>query len=169
MARYQGPSRECGLGEATGEAFVLRPGEGRAIDLGGFRMTVKATGERTAGAITLLEADEPPRFGPPMHIHHDCAEAFYVLDGEYVIFLGDREEPCPAGSFIYIPPRTPHGFRVGEVASRKLNFYIPAAMVGYFDDLSAAIGRGEGDPAVLGDIAARYAVEVIGPVPEGYL
>ena len=169
MARYQRRSLERSLGEATGEGFVLRPGEGRQIDLGGFRMTVKATGEQTADGFTLLEAEEPPRFGPPMHIHHDCAEAFYVLDGEYVIFLGDREEACPAGSFIYIPARTPHGFRVGEVASRKLNFYIPAAMVGYFDDLSAAIARGEADPEVLGDIAATYAVEVIGPVPEGYL
>ncbi len=155
--------------EATEEAFVLRPGDGRPIDLGNFRMTVKATGEQTAGAFTLLEADEPPDFGPPMHIHHDCAEAFYVLDGEYIIFLGGQEQSCPAGSFIYIPARTPHGFRVGRVASRKLNFYLPAAMLGYFDDLSEAVRSGDADPDVLADIASRYSVEVIGPVPEGYL
>ena len=35
--------------------------------------------------------------------------------------------------------------------------------------LSAAIGRGEADPEVLTDIAVKYSVEVIGPVPEGYL
>ena len=35
-------------------AFVLQPGEGRAIDLGGFRMSVKATEEATDGAFTLL-------------------------------------------------------------------------------------------------------------------
>lgn len=149
--------------------FVLLPGEGRPIDLGGFQMTVKATGDETAGAFTLLESDEPPDFGPPMHIHHDCAEAFYVLDGEYLMFLGDREQACPAGSFIYIPAQTPHGFRVGKVASRKLNFYIPAAMVGYFDDLSAAIKKGEADAEALTEIAVKYSVEVIGPVPEGYL
>jgi hypothetical protein len=55
--------------------FVLQPGEGRAIDLGGFQMTVKATSDQTAGGFTLLEANEPPEFGPPMHIHHDAAEA----------------------------------------------------------------------------------------------
>lgn len=153
----------------TTSGFVLPPGGGRPIDLGAFHMTVKATAEQTAGAFTLLEADEPPGFGPPMHIHHDCAEAFYVLEGEYIIFLGDREEACPAGSFIYIPARTPHGFRVGKVASRKFNVYLPAAMVGYFDDLSNAIRVGEADPDVLGEIAVRHAVEVIGPVPEGYL
>lgn len=151
------------------KAFALRPGEGRAIDLGNFRMTVKASAETTAGGLTVLEADEPPGFGPPMHIHHDCAEAFYVLAGEYVMFLDGREERCPAGSFIYIPPRTAHGFRVGPKPSRKLNVYLPAAMLGYFDELSAAIARNEADAAVLDKIAERYAVEVIGPVPDGYL
>jgi hypothetical protein len=132
-------------------------------------MTVKATSADTDGGFTLLEADEPSGFGPPMHIHHDCAEAFYVLEGEYIFFLDGREQVCPAGSFVYVPKGAPHGFRVGAAPSRKLNLYIPAAMVGYFDELSAAIGRGEKDPTVLNEIANRYAVEVIGPVPEGYL
>ena len=62
--------------DRPGTAFVLRPGEGRSIDLGTFEMSLKATGEETGGAFTLLEAAEPPDFGPPMHIHHDAAEAF---------------------------------------------------------------------------------------------
>ena len=56
-----------------------------------------------------------------------------------------------------------------RIAFRKLNVYLPAAMVGYFDELSEAGKRGEADPDVLGEIATKYAVEVIGPVPEGYL
>jgi mannose-6-phosphate isomerase-like protein (cupin superfamily) len=115
--------------------YILRPGEGRTIDLGNFQMSVKASAEQTDGAFTLLEADEPPGFGPPMHIHRDAGEAFYVLAGEYVIFLGDEELPCPAGSFIFIPAGVPHGFSVGAVPSRKLNLYAPAAMIGYFDEL----------------------------------
>lgn len=47
-----------------------------------------------------------------MHIH--AAEAFYVLDGEYTIFVDDREIVCPAGSFVYIPAGAVDGFRVGE-------------------------------------------------------
>jgi hypothetical protein len=35
---------------------------------------------------------------------------------------------------VFIPARIEHGFRVGGSASRKLNLYAPAAMVGYFDD-----------------------------------
>lgn len=149
--------------------FVLQPGEGRPIDLGGFRMSLKASEQDTAGAFSLLEADEPPNFGPPMHIHHNCAEAFYVLAGEYVIFIDEQEFRCPAGSFVYIPPDTRHGFRVGTEPSRKLNVYVPGAMVDYFDKLSRAIADGNADPDVLDRIAAENGMEVIGPVPEGYI
>ena len=132
-------------------------------------MSVKATEDETGGMFTLLEAQEPPGFGPPLHIHHGIAEAFYVLEGEYIIFMDGEEFRCPAGSFIFIPAEVPHGFRVGAVASRKLNVYLPAAMVGYFDDLSEVMTNGDADPEVLGAIAARHSMEVIGPVPEGYL
>ena len=150
-------------------AFVLKPGDGRPIDLGGFRMSVKATQEDTSGAFTLLEADEPADFGPPLHVHRDAAEAFYVLEGEYILFIEGREYPCPAGSFIFIPAGVTHGFRVGAKPSRKLNLYAPAAMEGYFDELSAAIANGQIDDETLSEIANRYGMEVVGPVPEGYV
>ena len=150
-------------------AFVLGPGEGRAIDLGGFGMSVKATADQTNGAFSLLEASEPAGFGPPLHIHRDAAEAFYVLEGEYVIFIEGRETTCPAGSFIFIPAGIEHGFRVGGVASRKLNIYMPAAMVGYFDEIADAGRAGQMDEDALSKIAQRYGMEIIGPVPEGYV
>jgi mannose-6-phosphate isomerase-like protein (cupin superfamily) len=150
------------------DAFVVAPGGGRQIDLGPFEMALKATGEETGGVFSLLEAREPPGFGPPLHIHHDAAEAFYVLEGEYVMFLDEREVACPAGSFVFIPAGTRHGFRVGNVPSRKLNLFFPAAMVGYFDELSAAIARGDADDE-LAAIATRHAMEIVGPIPETYV
>ena len=103
-----------------------------------------------------------------MHIHRAAAEAFYVVAGEYVIYVMDDEFVCPAGSFIYIPAGVPHGFRVGSLPSRKLNLYYPAAMVGYFDELGDAIAGSASDEDV-GAIAERHAMDVIGPVPEGYV
>ena len=153
----------------AGDAYVLRSGEGRSIDLGVFSMTVKANSDETNGIFSLLEAEEPPHFGPPLHIHHDAAEAFYVLEGEYLMFLDDREEVCPAGSFIFIPAGMRHGFRVGAAPSRKLNFYFPAAMIGYFDDLSNAIRRADVDESLLADIARRHSMEVVGPVHDSYV
>jgi uncharacterized RmlC-like cupin family protein len=132
-------------------------------------MCVKAESAQTGNALTVLEADEPPDFSPPMHIHHDAAEAFYVLKGEYRIFIRDQEWRCPVGSFIYIPAGVTHGFRVGDAPSSKLNIYLPAAMVGYFDELSTALSTGEDDPARVERIALQYNMEVVGPVPENYV
>lgn len=151
------------------QPYALGPGEGRFIDLGDFGMTVKASEGETDGVVSVLEAEEPPGFGPPIHVHHDCSEAFYVLDGEYVMFLEDREFVCPAGSFIFIPQGVRHGFRVGSVPSRKLNFYFPASMIGYFDALAAALRRDDVGDDDLAEIATTHAMEIVGPPSERYV
>src|SRR4051794_33822529 len=125
-------------------------------------MRVKADAGNTGGVVSVLEATEPPGFGPPIHVHHDAAEAFYVLEGEYVMRLDGEETRCPVRSFVFIPVGVPHGFRVGDVPSRKLNFYFPAAMTGYFDDLAAALGRADVTEEELADIAQTHGMEIAG-------
>lgn len=116
-----------------------------------------------------MEATEPPGFGPPVHVHDDAAEAFYVLDGEYFMSLDGDEYRCPTGSFVFIPAGVPHGFRVGETPSRKLNFYFPAAMTGYFDDLAAALARSDVTNAELSEIAEAHRMHIVGPASERYV
>jgi mannose-6-phosphate isomerase-like protein (cupin superfamily) len=154
---------------ADSRPYALGPGEGRSIDLREFAMTVKASESDTDGLVSVLEAEEPPGFGPPIHVHNDCAEAFYVLEGEYIMTLEDREFVCAAGSFIFIPQGARHGFRVGDIASRKLNFYFPASMIGYFDDLAAALQRDNVDDVELAKIAEAHAMEIVGPPSEQYV
>jgi mannose-6-phosphate isomerase-like protein (cupin superfamily) len=149
--------------------YVYGPGAGRSIDLGDFQMTVKADVDESAGVVTVLEATEPPGFGPPLHVHHDCAEAFYVLEGEYVMYLEDREYVCPAGSFIFIPQGSRHGFRVGDAPSKKLNFYFPGAMIGYFDDLAKALRQDDVNDADLANIAVAHQMEIVGPPSDRYV
>jgi mannose-6-phosphate isomerase-like protein (cupin superfamily) len=153
------------------ECFIVRPGQGRVLDMGNFAATVLADGPATSGAFTLLETHgEGHRFGPPMHIHRDAAEAFYVLEGTYQMYFSDHEELAPPGTFVYVPQNTPHTFKViSEGHARKLNIFAPAAMVGFFEQLSEAEARGEATPELLGEIAARHEMEIVGPVPDTYL
>ena len=152
------------------DSYALAPGEGRQIDFGGdFAVTVKADEHQTGGVVSVLETEEPPGLGPPMHVHHDCAEAFYVLEGEYVMYLDEREVVCPAGSFIFIPQGARHSFRTGDAPGRKLNFYFPTAMIGYFDDLAAALTQEDVSEADLAEIAAAHAMEIVGPPSESYV
>ena len=155
---------------ATPDSYAFGPGEGHQIDVGDdFSVTVKADEHATGGVVSVLETQEPPGMGQPMHVHHDCAEAFYVLEGEYVMYLDEREVLCPPGAFIFIPPGARHGFRTGDVPSRKLNLYFPASMVGYFDDLASALGRQGVTDAELAEIAGAHAMEIIGPPSESYV
>jgi mannose-6-phosphate isomerase-like protein (cupin superfamily) len=151
------------------QPLVVQPSQGRFINLGDFAMTLKADAGETGGVVSVLEASEPPGFGPPIHVHHDAAEAFYVLDGEYTMYLEDHEFVCPAGTFIFIPVGARHGFRVGAVPSRKLNFFFPAAMVGYFDDLAAVVRREDVDDDELAEIARKHSMEIVGPPSERYV
>jgi quercetin dioxygenase-like cupin family protein len=153
------------------DPFIVLPGEGRHLDLGTFTAEVLASAEQTSDAFTLLMTQqEPPGFGPPMHRHRDAAEAFFVLEGEYLMYLDEDQRLCPAGSFVYVPRGVPHTFRVGsEGPGRKLNLFSPAAMVGFFEELSAAEATGTATPELLETIAENNNMEVLGPVPDTYL
>jgi mannose-6-phosphate isomerase-like protein (cupin superfamily) len=152
------------------DAYALGAGEGRAIDIGeGFAVVVKADELQTGGVVSVLETEEPPGFGPPLHVHHDCAEAFYVLQGEYVMHLDDRQVVCGPGAFVFIPQGVRHGFVTGDVPGRKLNFYFPASMVGYFHDLEVALRDVQVSEDELTRIAARHAMEIVGPPAERYV
>lgn len=148
---------------------VRRPGEARVIDAGGIRRLVLADASDTGSAFSLIETREAAvGIGPPLHIHRDAAESFYVIEGEYRFHLDGRDFVCEAGSFVYVPVGMAHTFSSMTTGSRKLNLYTPAAMVGYYDELAAGISAGM-DANILDAIAERYSMEVVGPVPEGYL
>jgi len=151
-------------------SFAVGPGQGRTIDVGGgFVVVVKADEQDTGGVLSVLETHGPPGLGPPMHVHDESAEAFYVLEGEYVMMLDGEEVVCGPGSLVFIPRGAPHTFKTGGVASRKLNFYFPAAVVGYFDALATALAAGLVDETDLARIAREHAMEIVGPAPERYV
>jgi mannose-6-phosphate isomerase-like protein (cupin superfamily) len=151
--------------------FVVLPGQGRILDLGNFQAVVLAAGDHTSGDLAVLQTqNEPPGFGPPLHRHRDAAEAFFVLEGEYLMFLDDEQHRCPQGAFVYVPRNVPHTFKVSsEGPGRKLNLFTPAAMVGFFEELAAAEESGTATPSALEGIATRHNMEVLGPVPDSYL
>ena len=151
--------------------YVVLPGEARSLDLGTFAADVLATGEQTGGAFSILRTHgEPPGFGPPLHIHRGAAEAFYVLEGEYLMFLDTEQVRCPAGSFVYVPADLPHTFQVvSDGPGTKLNLFAPAAMVGFFEGLALAEAEGRATPDELDRIAEAHGMTVLGPVPDTYL
>lgn len=148
---------------------VVFAGEARSIHGGGSERIVLADATDTQSSFSLIETrEEAAGTGPPVHIHRDAAESFYVIEGQYRFHLDGRDFICAAGSFVYVPVGMAHTFSSMTPGTRKLNLYTPAAMVGSFDELAAGTKDGM-DAQALHEIAERYAMEIVGPVPEGYV
>jgi len=157
------------MGKRVGRARVVLPGEARTIDIGPFDVVVLSEGDGTDDRFSLVETRETDAgVGPPLHVHRDAAESFYVLAGSYRMHVDGEDFVCPVGSFVYVPAGAIHTFASLAAGSRKLNLYTPSAMVGYFDELAAAIADGV-DEATIDAIASRYAMDVVGPIPDGYV
>ena len=119
----------------TSGGYSLAAGEGERLWIVGDTMTFKATGESTGGNLMLLENVSPPGSGPPPHVHTREDEFFYVLEGSFVIRIGDELHDVEPGGFAYVPRGTVHNFRnAGETTGRILVGFTPGGMEGFFRD-----------------------------------
>lgn len=98
----------------------------------GILWNVLISGDQSFGNFTLLDQTMPEGAGPPSHMHERAHEGFYILEGEITYTLGPDGETIVAGpgAGVWIPPGTPHAFKVTSGPARALNFYTP----GGFDD-----------------------------------
>src|SRR5262245_7863667 len=100
--------------------IVFESGEGNVLSARGRTMFFKATRVGTNGAFLLMERTLPAGAKkPPLHIHTNCEEAFYVLDGEIEFFLGDDTVIGQPGSFVHVPGGVSHPFGNGAATPSR--------------------------------------------------
>jgi mannose-6-phosphate isomerase-like protein (cupin superfamily) len=62
-----------------------------------------------AGAYVAIVGVFPPgQPAPPLHLHPDTDEAFYVAEGDATFQLGGREVPVTSGGLVFVPRGTAH-------------------------------------------------------------
>ncbi|GAA4719306.1 cupin domain-containing protein [Phytohabitans rumicis] len=153
--------------------YLLRSGEGEAHWFLGSLATVKAAGEQTRGAVTVVEFVNPPGFAPPLHRHQVEDEMFLLLSGAAEFRCDGTSFPAGPGDFVLLPVGLPHTFLVApDEPMRALQITSPAG----FERFAAEVGRPAGerrlpdpapiDPAALGHAAARHGIELLGPPPQ---
>jgi mannose-6-phosphate isomerase-like protein (cupin superfamily) len=143
---------------------VLAPGEGPRVGVPGHPFEVKAGTEATGGSYALIEATITGE-GPPQHVHGAEEEAFYVLEGQINVLVGDHVVHGEPGSFVLIPRGTIHTFwNAGTVPARMLVIVSPPGVEKF---LAEVVGDEEIDTATFGErVSARAAdidMTVVGP------
>src|SRR3954462_15814129 len=89
---------------------LLGEDEGGAFWLLGMLEIIKISGEDTNGEYGLIEVRVRAGDGSPWHVHPDEDEWFYVLEGEFTVYVDDRRLSLPAGAFAFGPKGGPHPF-----------------------------------------------------------
>jgi quercetin dioxygenase-like cupin family protein len=149
---------------AVTKPVAIQPGEGPTIEgPAGGPLTFKVRGEQTGGALTALENVIAPGDGPPLHVHAEEDESWYVLEGELRFRLDAEVAHAPEGAFVFVPRGTPHCFQnPGATPARVLILFTPSGMERFFDAF-AALPAGPVDPAAFREIGATVGMEVVGP------
>jgi quercetin dioxygenase-like cupin family protein len=163
------PAGQAERGAASG-GIILGPGEGRTVP-GTDTMTLKATGEQTGGSIGFLEATSSPGTGPPRHIHRSCDELFYVLEGEFLFLIGERQVNALPGTFVFIPRGTVHAAKVvGTEPGKVLVGYVPGGLERSFEEFAQlrtepgeGANRSTGRDRTVEEINEEYDSEFVGP------
>ena len=145
------------------EAHLVPSGQdmaGESHTLGFSRIAFKTSAQETGGNLFMIEHTNLLAGGPPLHLHHEQEEWFYVMDGEVLFQVGDRRLRLKPGDSVLAPRKVPHAFSgAGTGPARMLNAFTPAGkMEQFFRD----IAHGKVD---LMDAALfrRYDMELIGP------
>jgi len=60
----------------------------------------------------VLEMTLPVGSSPPLHVHDELDDTWYILDGEMVVRCGDDVRTVGAGHWVSMPRGVPHTFRV---------------------------------------------------------
>jgi mannose-6-phosphate isomerase-like protein (cupin superfamily) len=157
--------------ETTTNPYRLAAGEGiDAVWWKSGRITVKTSGAETGGAFSQIETDDPHGTGPPLHLHHNEDETFYVLEGEVTVVVGDERLDLSAGDFCFGPREIAHAYVVRSERARMLVTASPAGIEQAFVSLGVPVTGSEPptDPVMppmdeLVRLFAGYGCEVLGP------
>ncbi|MFG2085254.1 MULTISPECIES: cupin domain-containing protein [unclassified Spirillospora] len=131
-------------------------------------MRILSASSDTNGVLGAVEVAGPRGSVPPLHVHRREDEAFYVLEGDYSVFVGDDVIPASPGTWVWGPRNVPHGYQIHSEHGRHMSLVMPGGFEAFFEEV-AAIATPDADPqneiSRLTEIAARYGVELLGPAP----
>jgi quercetin dioxygenase-like cupin family protein len=142
------------MSTATAQPYHLAAGEGQAMSWFTAQFQLKASDEQ----IGLMELEASPGIEPPLHVHRNEDEWYYVLDGTVTFDVGPDAYAGQAGSLVFLPRGVPHTFTIQTPSARMLLLNAPGGFERMFE-----LAPSTPDQAVAA--LARYDVQVTGPHP----
>ena len=122
-------------------AFKRAPSLGLSQWENGNLTTNLAEKKDTNGAFFLVEAMLAPGTEPPPHVHTREDELFYVLEGEFDVYVGEEAFKVKTGECVFLPRFRPHAFVIRSPRLRVLALFTPAGLEEAFRGMSTPAQR----------------------------
>jgi quercetin dioxygenase-like cupin family protein len=144
--------------------------EGEARWWFGGLAVIKATAADTGGQFTIIDVTEPPGAEAPLHVHHREDEAFWILEGDVTLEVGDATIEASAGDYAFGPRDIPHRYTVGPNGCRMLFICTPAGFEDMVREMSEPAAERtlpppsdeEPDMERVAAVAQKYGGELLG-------
>jgi quercetin dioxygenase-like cupin family protein len=148
------------------DPFVVRAGESR------FHQPMKYQGihpndiiisrNDTVNGFSMFSYTGFAKIGPPMHIHLEQDEIFYVVEGRYRFVVGTEKWELQVGDTIFLPRKIPHTWIQLTEKGKLIYAVTPAgSLEDFFKEMNAL-----GKPPTAEEAAAihrKHGMTVIGP------
>ena len=153
--------------DATHAPHIIRPKDGKVVDLHAHAVRFLIWGEESGGGFALVEYLVPPRtLAAPLHRHAREDEYSYLLEGQMQVQLGDNVVSAEAGTLVFKPRNQWHTFwNAGDEPGRVLEIIAPSGFEHSFDAVATVmVATAAADMAAEREawsaLNARYGLEV---------
>lgn len=106
------------------------------LNVVGDRLRIVAEGSETGGTFEIFDVEGDQGSGPPPHAH-PWTECFYVLDGQVLVTVGDKDTLAEPGTSVLVPAGAVHTFQVASTRARFITATSGARASTFFRDLAS--------------------------------
>ena len=127
----------------------------------------KVSTKDTDGDLYIYESSRVKNGGPALHFHYSQDECWYILEGEFLIKVGDQLYNAKAGDSVFGPRGVPHAFaKTNEGNARLLITFQPA---GKMEEFFIAVSEGKlakMTPTEQDEFKKQHGFQRVGPALE---
>ncbi len=146
--------------------FLVKAGESRFGERTPFRginpNDLKVSAKDTNGELAIFEYVGKEKAGPPLHVHSDQDETFYVMEGEFLFQVGDDQLTAKAGDTVFGPRTIPHTWTQLSTTGKLLYSVQPAGTMEAFFLVMSQLNHPPTDDEIQ-KIHQAHGMKVLGP------
>ena len=132
----------------------------------GGRFSLKVSSRDTGGDLCIYDTVREQKGGPALHRHHFQDEWFYVIQGQFIVRVGEEVLTLQPGDSAFAPRKIPHAFALtGDGPGRMLVLFQPAGTMEDFFKQMSRLGREipKNQETALKQLWADHGMEIVGP------